>query len=57
MIEPLEKVMESNDSIISTLHDVPVSPGTHCLQSGPVKFSAQTALIVRSIVRKLWMPV
>ena len=53
MIEPLDKVMESTDSITSTSHDVPVSPGTHCVQSGPVKFSAQTALIVRSIVRKL----
>lgn len=38
-------------------HNTPVKPGTHCVQSAPVKFLAQTALIVRSIVRKPYMPV
>ena len=52
MRERLEELMKSSES-----HNTPVKPATHCVQSAPVKFSAQTALIARSIVRKPYMPV
>ena len=37
-----------------SLQSGPVSPGTHCVQSDPPKFSAQNTVIVRSIVTVLF---